>query len=54
MPLTPGAPIGDSISELIASYKRKGKIGNSTPKNKASALKQAIAIAYRNKKEGNG
>ena len=51
MPLTPGAPVSSSIEELIRSYKQRGKIGNSTPKNKEKAMKQAIAIAYKNRGE---
>jgi len=51
MPLTPGAPVGTSISEIINSYKKKGTIGNSKPKNKKAAMKQAIAIAYSNKRK---
>lgn len=52
MPLTPGAPVGQSIEELINSFKSKGKIGNTKPKNPDQARRIAIAIAYKNKGEG--
>ena len=48
MPLKKGKTdkiIGDNISELMGSYKKKGKIGNSTPSSKKKAHKQAVAIA---------
>ncbi len=35
-----------NIKELMAAFHAKGKIGNSTPANKAKANKQAVAIAY--------
>jgi hypothetical protein len=35
-----------NIAELLDSYKEKGMIGSSKPKNKLKALKQAIAISY--------
>ena len=48
MPLQTGrGSMGPNIAELIKTYQSKGKIGNSTPKNKAAAQKQAVAIAYR-------
>ena len=48
MPLKKGKTdkiIGDNISELMGSYKKKGKIGNSKPSSKKKAQKQAVAIA---------
>jgi len=35
----------ENIAELMAAYKAKGRIGKAKPKNKAHALKIAIAIA---------
>ena len=48
MPLKKGKTdkiIGDNISELMGSYKKKGKIGNSKPSSKNKAQKQSVAIA---------
>ena len=48
MPLKKGKTdkiIGDNISELKGSYKKKGKIGTSKPSSKKKAQKQAVAIA---------
>ena len=48
MPLKKGKTdkiIGDNISELMGSYKKKGKIGTSKPSSKKKAQKQAVAIA---------
>lgn len=39
--------ISRNISELMAAYKKKGKIGKSRPKTKKDALEQAIAIALK-------
>lgn len=53
MPLQSGIgpkTLADNISELMKSYKSKGTIGTSTPKDPKLAQKQAIAIAY--KKQG--
>lgn len=50
MPLMPGkskVTLADNIEELMRSYKSKGSIGTSIPKNKKAAQKQAIAIAYK-------
>lgn len=38
--------ISSNIGEMISSYKKTGKIGTSSPKNKGEAIKQAAAIAY--------
>ena len=47
MPLLPGKKnFGRNVSELMHAYKKKGKIGNTTPKNKAKARKIALAIAF--------
>ncbi len=48
MPLRAGhslATARGNIAEIMRSYKRKGTIGTSTPKNKKKAVKQAVAIA---------
>ena len=48
MPLKKGKSdetVSDNISELMKSYKKKGKIGDSKPKSKKKAQKQAVAIA---------
>ena len=37
--------ISENISEIIRSYKKKGKIGTSRPKSAKKAQQQAIAIA---------
>lgn len=41
-----GKVISSNIGEMISSYKKTGKIGTSTPKNRGEAIKQAAAIAY--------
>jgi len=38
--------VSTKISTIMADYEKTGKIGNSRPKNKAAAMKQAIAVAY--------
>lgn len=38
------------IKEIITSWEKTGKIGDSTPENKSEAMKQAAAIAYSTKK----
>lgn len=48
MPLKSGASqktVGKNVSELMHSYKEKGKIGTSKPASKEKAQKQAVAIA---------
>lgn len=40
-----------NIAEGIRSYKKKGKIGNITPKSMEHARKNAAAIAYRQQRE---
>jgi hypothetical protein len=54
MPLKEGAgkkAFNYNVSELMHSYKETGKIGDSRPKSKKSALDQALAIAYDKQKE---
>lgn len=46
------AAFGRNVSELMNAYAAKGKIGSSTPKSKAKARKQALAIAFNIKKGG--
>lgn len=46
MPLRKGKKnIGKNISELMESFDKTGKIGNSKPKSKKKAKDQATAIA---------
>lgn len=50
MPLKRGKSnktISSNVKELVDTYKAKGKIGTSHPKNKKAAIKQAVAISYR-------
>lgn len=49
MPLQSGtseSTIQSNLKEVYKSYKRRGRIGNSRPRSRRKALKQAIAIAY--------
>ena len=49
MPLKSGSSqkvIQENIRELVNSWKKTGKIGNSRPENEEEAIRQATAIAY--------
>jgi hypothetical protein len=41
----------ENIREIMHSFKRSGKIGNSHPSSAAKANKQAVAIAYAQKRK---
>ncbi len=48
MPLKKGRSrkvISQNIEEIVHSWEKTGKIGNSRPKTKKQAVKQAVAIA---------
>jgi len=52
LPLLEGKKnVSRNISELMAAYKRKGKIGETKPKSKKHALQMAIAIALNKAKK---
>jgi hypothetical protein len=54
MPLASGAShksFAGNISELMKSFAKTGRIGNSKPASKAKANKQAVAIAFRKQRE---
>lgn len=40
-----------NVKELVDTFKSTGKIGTSKPKSKAKAIKQAVAIAYSQKRK---
>ncbi len=46
MPINKGMSKGSIIQEILSSYKKKGTIGSSKPKNMKHAMAQASAIAY--------
>jgi hypothetical protein len=48
MPLKQGKSqkvISSNVKELVDKFQRSGKIGESKPKNKKAAVKQAVAIS---------
>lgn len=48
MPLKRGSSrevISENIKEIVDKWKRTGRIGNSRPKTKKEAVRQAVAIA---------
>jgi len=50
MPLAKGKSnkvAGKNVQTLVDDWQRSGKIGTSKPKNKAAAVKQAVAISLR-------
>jgi hypothetical protein len=50
MPLKSGRSrkvVGENISELLGSFKKKGKIGNTAPKSASHARRIAAAIALK-------
>lgn len=54
MPLKPGAgkkTFVENIREIMHAFARSGRIGNSAPASKAKADRQAVAIAYRQKRK---
>ncbi len=54
MPLHKGRSrkiVSSNIKELVDTYKEKGKIGTSHPKNKKAAIKQAVAISLEKSRE---
>lgn len=54
MPLLSGKSkkvIQRNIAELMHKFNETGTIGNSRPKNKKEAIKQAVAIAYSKARE---
>lgn len=50
MPVNRKMSVGEIIQELLASWKQKGTIGTSKPKDAKAAARQAAAIAYRTKR----
>jgi len=55
VPLSKGSSrraIGGNISEMLHSYGRTGKIGDTKPRNKKHAAKIAAAAAYSKAREG--
>jgi hypothetical protein len=41
------AAVSKNVSTLVKDYQKTGKIGTSHPKNKAAAVKQAVAVALK-------
>ena len=53
MPIDKSQNFGNIVKEIMDSFKKKGKIGSSTPKSKYKARQQALAIAF-DMKQGKG
>lgn len=54
MPLKKGgakATVSENIRELVHDWEKDGTIGNSHPPDKASAVKQAVAISLETARE---
>jgi len=51
MPIDKNMTHSEIVAEIMASYKKTGKIGDYTPKNEKEALQMANAIAYKVKNE---
>lgn len=54
MPLKAGAgkrTFVENIREIMHSFARTGRIGNSSPSSKGKAVKQAVAIAYSKRRQ---
>jgi hypothetical protein len=50
MPLKKGSSkkaVSSNVKEMVHSYEKSGKIGNSKPASKKKAVKQAVAIALK-------
>ena len=57
MPLKEGKSkkvFDSNMTELMAAFTAKGKIGNTTPKSKAHARRMALAISFDQKKPKKG
>lgn len=50
MPINKKMSLVTILKELMAGYKKEGKIGNIKPKSKKHALSIALAIAHKAKK----
>lgn len=55
MPLKKGMSqeaFDSNVKELVDAFKKKGKIGNTKPKNKSHARRIAVAVAFDQKRKG--